>query len=324
MNGIFRSAALAVAMIVAWGGSAAAAEPHRILIDDFNDGNDEGWTHDDHLTTGGPGTNDPTSYAYNLSSTGPVTPGQDSWMGARWDASVDPFYSNGFFRMKVRSDSLYTGTTFGMRRQFPQESGYYFSGHLAGNRNFGFYRNSGGNFTWHSAGVSYGAGEEWIFEGGVVGDQVSVKVWRDGDPEPASPQLTFTDSSPLPYGVFNLETWVDTRAPGPTVLDATYDDIYFTPVSLADFNIDFVVDEQDLAIWQQHYGASGNVTHAMGDADSDDRVTGSDFLIWQRQYVASVPELATEIGIPEPASIALLATGMALCGLLAKQHRRRE
>ena len=45
----------------------------------------------------------------------------------------------------------------------------------------------------------------------------------------------------------------------------------------ADFNIDEIVDEQDLTEWSNDFGANGN-SDADGDADTD----GADFLAWQR------------------------------------------
>ena len=48
--------------------------------------------------------------------------------------------------------------------------------------------------------MTINSGEEWIIEGGVVGDLLSMKIWRFGEPEPASPQLTVRDPTPLPMG----------------------------------------------------------------------------------------------------------------------------
>jgi len=75
------------------------------------------------------------------------------------------------------------------------------------------------------------------------------------------------------------------------------------PDIAANFNSDLVVDDGDLAAWQQHFGSTANVTHAMGDADGDGMVTGSDFLRWQREYGSLV--VAADAVVPEPATIAL-------------------
>jgi hypothetical protein len=91
----------------------------------------------------------------------------------------------------------------------------------------------------------------------------------------------------------------------------------FEEVSPADFNLDLTVDHLDLALWQAGYGYPGG--RAEGDADKDGVVTGADFLVWQREYVAGVPGLADDLGIPEPSTGAL-----ALFGLCAWGARKRR
>ncbi len=78
-------------------------------------------------------------------------------------------------------------------------------------------------------GVRFDVGEDWIIEGGIVGDVLSMKVWRDGDTPPETPQLIRTDEDPLPAGMVAITSYIDVRNP-PVRIDATFDDISFTPI----------------------------------------------------------------------------------------------
>ena len=64
---------------------------------------------------------------------------------------------------------------------------------------------------------------------------------------------------------------------------------------VGDFNLDDVVDAQDLAVWRQYYG---------------EVYTGNDFLTWQRRFGSSQAPLGAEAAlqvVPEPQSLSLLA-----------------
>lgn len=81
------------------------------------------------------------------------------------------------------------------------------------------------------------------------------------------------------------------------------DDVRFVNLSTlaaADFNLDGVVDDQDLAIWQTGYGLASGATRDDGDANGDGAVDGRDYLMWQRQV--SMPEPAEVLSVPEPAT----------------------
>ena len=89
------------------------------------------------------------------------------------------------------------------------------------------------------------------------------------------------------------------------------------PTDDADFDNDGDEDGNDFLIWQRGLGGAGGTANANGNADGDTDVDGADLTIWQNQFVAAVPAVAS---IPEPASAALAA--VALLASFAAARRR--
>ncbi|MEM8945669.1 MAG: hypothetical protein AAGD11_10840 [Planctomycetota bacterium] len=86
---------------------------------------------------------------------------------------------------------------------------------------------------------------------------------------------------------------------------------------IADFNGDLVADGADLQILEANYGTAAGPS--LGDANGDGLVTGSDFLIWQREAAASIALVgASSAAVPEPSTICL-----CLCALGSAAIRRR-
>ncbi|MEM9660338.1 MAG: hypothetical protein AAF961_18390, partial [Planctomycetota bacterium] len=86
----------------------------------------------------------------------------------------------------------------------------------------------------------------------------------------------------------------------------------------ADFDEDGAVDAVDLGIWEAGFGAV-DAAKADGDANGDGVVDGSDFLRWQRAYSPAAGVSA----VPEPASVALWAIGLAVAMTWSMPARRR-
>lgn len=80
-----------------------------------------------------------------------------------------------------------------------------------------------------------------------------------------------------------------------------------------DFDSNRVVDAEDLAIWEAHYGEDAE----LGDADGDGDADGQDFLVWQRYYTAA-PEI---IAVPEPNVLCLTLAAVLSC--IATSRTRR-
>lgn len=74
-------------------------------------------------------------------------------------------------------------------------------------------------------GPTFDVGETWWMEGSAIGDRISLKVWEDGSPEPATPQWTWVDDvhTSGQVGVFGVVQ--NNMVPEPTNVDATFDDI---------------------------------------------------------------------------------------------------
>jgi len=207
----------------------------RILIDDFNDGEADGWTIID-TTVGqpyGPGTYDAGSGAYHLQGGGLVQEGDISTLAALWDESSNTIFSDGFVRAKVRCEVLGGTVEIGLRVSAHPETGfnyYSFLGTTALGGRF-LYNKIVNNETVEiqelPANFSFGVNEDWYIEAGAVGDQVSMKVWRVGDPEPEFPQLALIDGA-LQTGQFGISSAIlGYPFPGPARVSGTFDDIYF-------------------------------------------------------------------------------------------------
>ncbi len=257
-----------------------ASNGDTIVIDDFNDGNDDGWTPMDFTVTPCDvclATFDASLLEYNIFSCCEVSAGVGglvSW----WDASLDPFYSEGFVRAKVRANTQ--GTSLTLRMRGSTGIGYDFV--LSTNLHvFGIVRvNPGPDLVLGTIGpeiASPGLGERWFMEAGAIGDQLTLKVWLDGTLQPDCPQLRVTDSF---YSVGQLA--VTGSIPSTNVdaqIDFTFDEIFFCPPPPApcpwDLDCDGIVGINDfldlLAAWGPNPGHPA-------DFDGDGIVGITDFL----------------------------------------------
>ena len=89
-----------------------------------------------------------------------------------------------------------------------------------------------------------------------------------------------------------------------------------------DANWDGHITGADFTIWADNFGLfNGDALRSNGDFNDDGNVTGADFTIWADMYGRG-PLDGSSIynGIPEPASVALLAVG-AVCALVLRKRK---
>lgn len=211
---------------------SGVAKADTTLIADFADGTDVGWSRVDNTagTPWGPGVFEPGSGSYLLETTGAVpvnSAGISDTLFSRWNASSDPQYSNGFWRAKVRPNT--EATLFMLTLRVSGGNGYAYSGR-AGSDTFAISRVDGTSTNVlkeiDSPDGPIEVGEDWIIEAGAVGDDLTMKFWRDGSPEPPVPQLSVTDSR-YAQGTFLVGVRRDAAFPEAGQVSATFDDIRF-------------------------------------------------------------------------------------------------
>jgi hypothetical protein len=234
---------------------------HTFLIDNFNDGDSEGWEENDF--TAGRGSFDASSGKYVLETTEPI-PVDDPSVGtidADWEEAEDNLlFGNGTMRGTIRANTYGTTVGFGMRENHDVETAYGFYGSTT----FGtFYIERFSLFDPEAPGQTiiamadpeefpFEVGKTYILEASIVRNKLTLKAWEKGDREPGRPMLklrhsefgpedgtgiavlTFFDPLPLmAAGVEEVE------------VSATADNITFTPKHRHDRDRDDDDDDDD-------------------------------------------------------------------------------
>jgi len=91
--------------------------------------------------------------------------------------------------------------------------------------------------------------------------------------------------------------------------------------SLGDFDLDGVVDSQDLSRWRVGFGVPGEWTS--GDANGDGAVDGADLLVWQRN-TAAVTATSASVAVPEPLFVGQLAVGLLVTLVQRRSARMKQ
>jgi hypothetical protein len=193
----------------------------------------------------GPGRFAVVDGALRLTTSGPVPPLEppmlppdpavfdtlnSGLMALGWGPSmVDPVFSNGRLRAKVRVDNP-SNVDLALRTNPETFSGYVFAA-LGSYGQFHFSRLDNGAVTRDMLipGVAFTQGEDWMMEFGADGGELSMKAWKASDAEPAAPQLTIRDDT-YATGALGLVASVSTNnIAAPTFVDARFDDVLFSP-----------------------------------------------------------------------------------------------
>ena len=272
---------------------ATSARSQTVLIDDFEiDDELEGWEHIDS-TIGqdyGPGSFSEESKSFVLKGGGLVpegTPG-GGFIASLWDESYDGNYSDGFLRAKVRAETEGTNAVLALRVTGDIEQG--FDNYLIiattgldgvkGRGGLGINRIES-TITTASPFIrtDFAVGEDWMLEAGAVGDRITAKTWKVGEPEPDAPQIVFFDFL-FTEGQFGVVSNINVSDPpvGEAVVHSSFDDITFTfPGPLGDFNNDGDLDVDDLDSLMRHLNSDRN---AYFDVNDDWLLDEKDFTMW--------------------------------------------
>ena len=226
--------------------SAYNVSAQSTTIDDFNDGILDGWFVDD-LTVllnqpwgpGIAGINGKGELVLASRHPIPIRSNQGV-IAAGWDEGlVDPQYSNGTLRAKLQLKTDFTSAGFVLRTNGSFATGYtnYAFEVAAGSRgdktDYCIHRMANSTFvdgTCISTSDSVVGSDLWL-EMTVIDDQMSFKFWPADASEPATPQVTWQDST-LESGTIGLFAFQN--RPGSFLeghFGAVFDDLTFTPAN---------------------------------------------------------------------------------------------
>ena len=215
-----------------------------ILVDNFNDGNSDGWSENDF--TGGRGSFDASSGSYVLETTEPIPvldpsvgtldadwePSEDSDVRQRHDAGDDP-----------RQHRRHHGRLPAPRESRDRDRLWILRQHQLRDvlhRGYDLFRDPDAPQTIIAMAdpeeFPFEAGETYILEASVVNHKLTLKAWKADEPEPNQPILSLHDKEFGPESGTGLAV-IAFFDPAPLVaagvaevpVNATIDDLTFTP-----------------------------------------------------------------------------------------------
>jgi hypothetical protein len=257
--------------------AAAAWGARAEVIDNFDDGNDQGWTRflADPFQPGGPFAFDASSGEYRLSSFDTLFSDEACGMYSFRLDLAQPQYTDGVWSLRLRSNSNATQTHAIARAILTPTGivGYGVEVNFQSNTSLRVYAalddvvvtlatRSRFDFT-PAVGMNY------LMDFALFGADLSVTIWPEGSPRPAQPQLTATDSgTPLGQGAFGVALIKPGSGPAGRLTGA-FDSISFdVPCDPTDFNGDGVFpDIQDVIDYFFVFGGGACPTNACEDID---------------------------------------------------------
>jgi hypothetical protein len=213
------------------------------LIDDFSDGNDDGWTQVDLLQAFGLGKGvfDASSNSYVISSADPVPQlplgagcvGVGSfWLSSTNGAQDVHRFSNGTVRATIQLNNELSSSFISLRSDAETVTLYDFAAANSDDEIVIDYVLNGVSQTDRvglaRAPFDFDLGQEYVMEATAVGPHLSMKVWAVGSEEPDQPQISATDHT-LTSGSIGVVSYYCDGDGGGDVLSTSFDDITFTP-----------------------------------------------------------------------------------------------
>jgi hypothetical protein len=224
---------------------AFAAGSLVIPVDNFNDGDSDGWLEND-FTGDQVASFDASSGSYVLSTTAPVPitdPGAGA-IDADWEPSEDRrIFANGTFRGTIRADTYGTTIGFLFRENHETETDYGFYGSTSFGtfyiERFDLFDPDGPQTIIAMADPEefpFEVGKTYVLEATVVGHKLELKAWELGCKPPRHPILRVHDKTLGPedgtgLGAIAFLDPVPLAQQGIThvTLNATVDDLKFIP-----------------------------------------------------------------------------------------------
>ena len=284
------------AILVMFAGMPAIAQTFD-TIDDFNDSDDEGWT---HLTAGdlspSDGRWDVAGENYTLRSETAIGPGGSAQVISTLDTTNEPDFQDGALRVKFRVNEANAGAMIGMRIVTDTQgllSGYSvkFNPSTLDANAATLDRIDQGAATWIDTlprtTFNIQDDTDYVAELRIVGNQLEVRVWPQGADRPADPQMSATDNAHT-LGRFMLGSFVNNQL-ATTPSSATFDDVEFAhivptprPPLVGDVNDDGFVD----LFWYSRASREVLAWHA-------DNSPGDNSFILSSNIIDTVPDDAT-------------------------------
>lgn len=265
-------------------GLASRAGGQVIPIDDFEDGNADGWVHTEwpYHDPDIPIVMDATTGVYRLGTSVPVPEWWEEAVISAWTPSYGPdapLYSQGFLRARVRAMNNGTDVALAMRAADPSCAGltYVFFARPTGEigilvvpdcLGFGYWLEDGDTLNPLQIGFQPN-GQWWWLEAGAVGNELSLRAWREGDDPPSAPQLVIQDPDRT-FAIGGFTVGVVHQYLYPTFpLAGQFDDLTFRPACPGDFDLDGEVGLSDLSVLLAHFGSVTDAHYRVGDLDGD-------------------------------------------------------
>jgi hypothetical protein len=156
-----------------------------------------------------------------------------------------------------------------------------------------------------------------------IGSELSLTVWRPGDPQPA-PQLFHVDNEPAAN--FSGTVALLVAEDGAVTTRGVFHQFEAIEVISGDTNRDTLVTRADLAHVSQFFGkTTGVILYADGDFTHDGVVSLADLALTQSNFTSPAPPqspLPSAVAVPEPASCTLaLLGGIGLFARRLRGHR---
>ncbi len=306
LHRVFSYSVMSLLLTVAVAQSAGAVN----WFDDFNDGNAEDgnpvtWTFNELGAT--PGTYDASSGDYILSNAD----------GADENSSLLPTVNVDFTDVYVRTQAAVlpgmlpdqVGGTVGVVARWDPSSLTGYAAILSNGAHLELLRVEGGipADIAEVDSLPIDTLTDAIIELNVVGDLLSVYLWRPGEPKPSEPTATATDTVFTSGRAGLLFNENDDAVQG-VFRFAAAQDTPFVDALAGDFNNDGIVDAADYVVWRKNLGSQ------------------DDYNLWRTNFgrtaaSGTAGNLAGSVSssVPEPSSIVVLLLGVALSAAL---HRR--